>query len=512
MEFCCGLFGKKFTSWSSLAIIFSMLCMQTSVECWSYFYSNNTMDWEHARAWCQERYTDMVAIQNQEEISHLNSWLPKMPTYYWIGIRKVNSTWTWVGTNKALTAEATNWALGEPNNGKNGQVLGRSEDCVEMYIKRGSQPGKWNDERCEKRKTALCYTAACQKDSCVHGECVETINSHMCQCFEGFYGDKCERVVQCSKDELTVPPKGSVDCTGKHGDFSFDSLCQYSCEDGYQLSRPGPLRCTASKSWSEPPPTCEVVRCSELSHPERGSMTCRDPVTTSGFQSLCVFACHEGYVLSGSQSLRCEASGSWNASQPTCVAVQCPALPGLDNGTVRCGEDPDVRFSYGSTCTFSCSAGYQMVGASTATCTSAAEWSETMPHCQAITCPAPDLPKGAQMNCTPSLLPSWTPYPQDTVCTFSCDEGFELQGALSAACTQPGLWTATPPTCLASTSQFNAIAAGATIGGAVSLSTLSVVMWVLKRLRRKANKFELSSNSDFEDPPQVYKNSIDSLI
>uniref|UniRef100_A0A8C2WA03 C-type lectin domain-containing protein n=1 Tax=Cyclopterus lumpus TaxID=8103 RepID=A0A8C2WA03_CYCLU len=77
-----------------------------TVECWSYFYSNtNNMSWPQARAWCQEHYTDMVAIQNQEEIGHLNSWLPKKRTYYWIGIRKVEHVWTWVGTGKALTAE-----------------------------------------------------------------------------------------------------------------------------------------------------------------------------------------------------------------------------------------------------------------------------------------------------------------------------------------------------------------------------------------------------------------------
>lgn len=113
------------------------------------------MNWEQARNWCKNSYTDMVAIQNQEEIEHLNSWLPRKSTYYWIGIRKINNTWTWVGTNKPLTLEATNWAGGEPNNGVN---KGQQEDCVEMYVKRDHESGKWNDERCGKKKTALCYT------------------------------------------------------------------------------------------------------------------------------------------------------------------------------------------------------------------------------------------------------------------------------------------------------------------------------------------------------------------
>lgn len=57
-----------------------------------------------------------------------------------------------MGTNKTLTKEAENWADNEPNNKRNNQ------DCVEIYIKSNSAPGKWNDEPCSKRKRALCYT------------------------------------------------------------------------------------------------------------------------------------------------------------------------------------------------------------------------------------------------------------------------------------------------------------------------------------------------------------------
>uniref|UniRef100_A0A8D0D449 Selectin E n=1 Tax=Sander lucioperca TaxID=283035 RepID=A0A8D0D449_SANLU len=641
MKFCFGLLqncGSK-SSWISLTFLCSMLCMWTSVESWSYYYSNTTMNWPQARAWCQKHYTDMVAIQNQEEIGHLNSWLPKKPTYYWIGIRKVNNIWTWVGTNKALTAEATNWAPGEPNNGKKRQSVGANEDCVEMYIKSDKHPGKWNDERCGKLKTALCYTAACKNDSCRYGDCVETINSHKCACFEGFYGEGCEHVVKCNEEQVTVPYKGSVNCTHKHGNFSYDSLCQYSCEEGYQLSMSRPLTCTASTQWSERPPTCELVQCQELSSPARGSMKCSNPLGPSSYQSTCVFTCDEGYVLADSPSntLQCKASGFWNASQPLCVAVQCPALPKLDNGTVSCGDDADVRFSYGNTCSVSCAPGYHLVGPSRVTCTSAAEWSESMPRCEAITCqkpegeahlitqcsrpstelrpdstcsfsckagfelqgahttqcsedgqwskaiptckaigcPAPEIPTNAQISCTPSLsslVSTVTPHPLGMVCIFSCDEGHELQGALSMECANPGQWTSTSPncsavrcplleapenghincsnrelvynsqcsftckqdyslsghelltcdrhgnwtgekpSCQAPPSPITAIASGAATGGAVLLSGMSLTMWILKRLKQKAKKFELNSNSDIEAPPQVYKNSIDSLI
>ncbi|XP_035864583.1 P-selectin isoform X2 [Sander lucioperca] len=447
MKFCFGLLqncGSK-SSWISLTFLCSMLCMWTSVESWSYYYSNTTMNWPQARAWCQKHYTDMVAIQNQEEIGHLNSWLPKKPTYYWIGIRKVNNIWTWVGTNKALTAEATNWAPGEPNNGKKRQSVGANEDCVEMYIKSDKHPGKWNDERCGKLKTALCYTAACKNDSCRYGDCVETINSHKCACFEGFYGEGCEHVVKCNEEQVTVPYKGSVNCTHKHGNFSYDSLCQYSCEEGYQLSMSRPLTCTASTQWSERPPTCELVQCQELSSPARGSMKCSNPLGPSSYQSTCVFTCDEGYVLADSPSntLQCKASGFWNASQPLCVAVQCPALPKLDNGTVSCGDDADVRFSYGNTCSVSCAPGYHLVGPSRVTCTSAAEWSESMPRCEAITC---QKPEGEAHLITQCSRPS-TELRPDSTCSFSCKAGFELQGAHTTQCSEDGQWSKAIPTC-----------------------------------------------------------------
>uniref|UniRef100_A0A3P8R7K5 Selectin E n=1 Tax=Astatotilapia calliptera TaxID=8154 RepID=A0A3P8R7K5_ASTCA len=289
----------------------------SSVESWSYFYSDNAMTWDDARSWCQEHYTDMVAIQNQEELEHLNNWLPKKNGYYWIGIRRINNVWTWVGTNKPLTEEATNWAKGEPNNNEGDKNTGMHEDCVEMYIKRDKEPGKWNDERCTKSKTALCYTAACKIDSCFHGECVETINSHKCDCFEGFFGHKCDQVVQCNKGEVVVPDKGHVNCSHNYGSFSYDSLCQYSCEEGYKLSVPGPLRCTSLGKWSEKPPTCEMIQCEKMSEPTRGSMKCSDPLGSFSYQSTCTFTCDEGYVLSGSPSLQCEASANWNGSQNT---------------------------------------------------------------------------------------------------------------------------------------------------------------------------------------------------
>lgn len=89
-----------------------------------------------------------MPIQSQEETDFLNNELPYNPKYYWIGIRRKDGVWVWDGTGKKVPEEDQNWSPMEPDNIT-------SQDCVEIYIKRGT--GKWNNENCEKRKGTICY-------------------------------------------------------------------------------------------------------------------------------------------------------------------------------------------------------------------------------------------------------------------------------------------------------------------------------------------------------------------
>ncbi|XP_024135227.1 E-selectin [Oryzias melastigma] len=558
------------SSWIRFFLLCSVLSLWGNVAGWSYHWSDHNMEWEEARKWCQQRYTDMVAIQNQEEILHLSRSLPKSDSYYWIGIRKINDVWTWVGTNKPLTPEATNWAAGEPNNGNDGSKEGQPEDCVEIYIKRTEQAGKWNDERCSKKKAALCYTASCTDDSCYNGECIETINNHTCKCLPGFYGSRCEHVVQCRKEDVIPPEHGHVDCSHKNGDFSYDSLCRHSCEDGYRLTSAGIQRCTDMGLWSEESPQCQLVKCKDLSPPPAGLMECSHPLGNHSYQSECVFSCAEGHKLDppSSSALLCESSGLWSASTPSCVAVQCPALQDPENGMVRCGEETELKFSFKADCSFSCEAGFTLTGPGEVTCTSAGvwsgkipecveikcpvpkkdaqlipecskppnnlgvnstcsfrcepgfelqgaahrkcsengQWSGVAPTCKAVRCPPPEAPENGHINCSDGP-PVFT-----SQCSITCDEGFTLDGHELLTCGRHGNWTGKPPTCQAPSYQMSAITSGVAVGGAAAVSGLSLAVWILKRMKSKASKFELNSNSDIDEPPQVYKNSIDSLI
>ncbi|KAG7487557.1 hypothetical protein MATL_G00024770 [Megalops atlanticus] len=440
MEFICGkqkAHGVRI--WNSLlplAILY--FCTWTHVDGWSYHYSDSDMNWQDARQWCRTHYTDMVAIQNQEEIAHLNDFLPKQKSYYWIGIRKIATVWTWVGTNKTLTKKAENWASGEPNNGKN------NEDCVEIYIKRHIDTGKWNDESCRKKKTALCYTASCQQDSCSgHGECVETINNHTCACSEGFYGEKCENVVAC--EALDSPRLGSVSCSHPYGNFSYDSVCQFACVKGYWPSDPRSIRCTGAANWTAKPPRCEAIQCSVLDSPTNGAMNCSHPIGTFSYMSSCTFSCEKGYTLTTSDKLTCGSDGQWSDSQPRCEAVRCHSLQAPQDGNMTCSADSPAQFSYGSTCSFSCADGYRLQGAPSVTCTESAAWSQEAPHCEAIRCQSPERDPHMLMECSQSLDSLWL----NSVCSFRCEKGFILQGAESVKCTENGEWNTDTPICTA---------------------------------------------------------------
>uniref|UniRef100_H0X1X3 L-selectin n=1 Tax=Otolemur garnettii TaxID=30611 RepID=H0X1X3_OTOGA len=304
-------------SWNFFKLwVWTMLCCDFlayhRTDCWTYHYSERPMSWARARKFCQTNYTDLVAIQNKGEIEYLEQTLPFSRSYYWIGIRKEKGVWTWVGTNKSLTKEAENWGDGEPNNKKS------KEDCVEMYIKRSKDTGKWNDDACHKQKTALCYTASCQPQSCSgHGECVEIINNYTCSCDLGYHGPQCQFVVQC--EPLKAPELGTMACTHPLANFSFSSQCTFDCSEGTKLTGIEETTCGLFGNWSSLEPTCQkVIGCEPLSAPDLGTINCSHPLAHFSLSSACTFSCSEGTELIGEKKTLCESSGAWSSPSPIC--------------------------------------------------------------------------------------------------------------------------------------------------------------------------------------------------
>ncbi|KAM8930709.1 E-selectin-like [Pelodytes ibericus] len=417
--------------WGSIPRVWWVLA---GVQGWSYFYSPVNMTYMDARNYCRTYYTDIVAIQNRNENEHLNNILPFNPTYYWIGIRKMKNQWTWVGTNKILTEEAINWATNEPNNMKN------NEDCVEMYVKRKYDQGKWNDESCLKKKVALCYTAACNNSSCSgHGECIETINNYTCKCNEGFFGAECEYVTTC--EPLEDPENGSFQCLSPNGNFSYGAFCQFLCEEGYRMHSKNTVTCTAT-GWSSKAPTCQVSQCIDLKAPMNGVINCNGPFGDYKYNSTCHFSCDKGFQLVGNEALQCMATSQWNRMKPHCEAIWCPTITFPEQGSVTCSH-VNWDFTYNSRCEFTCSDGFVLIGSKSIHCTAQGQWTDQTPHCEAIQCQRPLKPNYGTVDCSSS----GDNLQENSTCEFECTEGFSLGGSASMRCVAPGQWTEEPPMC-----------------------------------------------------------------
>ncbi|XP_026709917.1 P-selectin isoform X1 [Athene cunicularia] len=425
----CGIFylGIAAIAWGAVTWV--------EVGAWTYHYSDRgDYAWEQARNYCQTFFTDLVAIQNKQEIEYLNRSLPFHKRYYWIGIRKLHGTWTWVGTRKALTKEAENWAAREPNNRRSNQ------DCVEIYIKRPQESGKWNDESCNQKKKALCYRASCQPFQCSQrGECVETIGSYRCECYPGFHGPECENVVQCAKLE----PRGvHMNCSHPYGDFSYNSTCVFRCQEGFEQRGADTLRCLPSQQWSADTPTCTAISCPVLSAPDQGELNCSHLYGDFTFGSKCAFSCQTGFALTGPESRECTATGTWTGDSPHCEAVACPVLSVPDQGELNCSH-LHGDFTFGSRCAFSCQTGFALMGPESRECTATGTWTGDTARCKAIACLALSAPDQGELNCS-HLYGDFT---FRSKCAFSCQTGFALMGPESRECTATGTWTGDSPHC-----------------------------------------------------------------
>jgi len=251
---------------------------------------------------------------------------------------------------------------------------------------------------------------------------------------------------------LAAPANGNApSCTNTN---LFNSVCSFTCQTGFSLVGNADLTCTGDGSsnigaFNSAPPTCEAITCPPLAVPVNGlSVTC------SGANSVgvqCTFVCNTGFGIVGAAVLTCVAGtgtvGTYNLPPPTCAAITCPALGALANGAVSCSD----ANNFGSVCTSSCNAGFFLDGTATSTCvgdgsSATGAYNTALPTCVAITCPAFAAPANGAVSCSNSVN-------FGSVCTFTCNAGYAVNGAVTSTCgagagtSATGSFDAAAPTC-----------------------------------------------------------------
>ena len=268
---------------------------------------------------------------------------------------------------------------------------------------------------------------------------------------------------QCLPRHCVVPemiPHGYI---GFEGNIDTGSAILYECEEGYEVKGTRERFCLASGEWTGQEPTCQVIHCQPLpSQMEHGRILGKDTV----YNSVVQFSCDPGYELVGPDRITCTQNKHWNDLFPVCKPIQCPHPGMVTHGqfslTKMNGRLNTDVFHYGDVVTFSCHAGFGLVGAAERSCLQDGSWSSRSPVCSKMTCPLNIIPKNGyrmryyNVSPKPAQPDSYDPTGEENeradvgqLIRFGCKPGFQLTGSFVSVCLETGHWNTTEqPRCV----------------------------------------------------------------
>lgn len=155
--------------------------------------STSRLNFKDAKELCKSMDSKLLSISNEEEQSSLTAYLLFDQNYLsnvWLGAQRLpgqNSSFVWLdGTvmgipnpngngfrpRYGLNGRFANYATNQPDDYKN-----RGENCLELlgpdshYLE--DDAGKWNDQRCSKRRAVLCTKSVVepQPEFAINGDC-----------------------------------------------------------------------------------------------------------------------------------------------------------------------------------------------------------------------------------------------------------------------------------------------------------------------------------------------------
>ncbi|TRY62380.1 hypothetical protein DNTS_006570, partial [Danionella cerebrum] len=158
--------------------------------------------------------------------------------------------------------------------------------------------------------------------------------------------------------------------------FNLNDVVSFFCNDGYILEGPSQAQCQPDRQWSQQPPTCRVVNCTDPGIPANSIRKSKIEYGNFTFGTVVSYDCNPGYYLFGSSLLTCQPVGYWDKPLPECLEVDC-GHPGSPPHAAVMGE----KFTFGSTVHYRCLEGRILIGESSRTCQLNGQWSTSQPHC-----------------------------------------------------------------------------------------------------------------------------------
>ncbi|GFU82890.1 CUB and sushi domain-containing protein 1 [Trichonephila clavipes] len=279
--------------------------------------------------------------------------------------------------------------------------------------------------------------------------------------------------------------------TGSTQRYSPGQAVIYSCRQGYELQGNRLITCLRTGEWSSKKPRCVRYRTA-ISGTRGGEVSCSHPGVnenteiTGDYQDSQLdqafppgtelrYVCKEGYESEGAMTIYCLRTGQWTSVAPSCRSVTPstttpgPACrhPGADiNGLIEDHPllDPRKRgqtFPPGTELKFYCREGFEPVGATILYCLRSGEWSTAPPSCRAIPTTTAVSPAETRIQCThPGVdpnaeveVPPIDPrklgpgFDAGEVLTYTCKDGYDMEGQASISCLRNGQWSDSAPRC-----------------------------------------------------------------
>uniref|UniRef100_A0A8C7GCM9 CUB and Sushi multiple domains 3 n=1 Tax=Oncorhynchus kisutch TaxID=8019 RepID=A0A8C7GCM9_ONCKI len=219
--------------------------------------------------------------------------------------------------------------------------------------------------------------------------------------------------------------------------FNYNDVVSFFCNQGYVLEGVSRAQCQASRQWSQQPPSCRVVNCTDPGIPANSIRESKIEQGDFTLGSVVFYTCNPGYYLFGSSALTCQPIGHWDKPLPECLEEDC-GNPGSPPYGTMVGD----KFSFGSTVQYSCSGDRELIGESSLTCQINGHWSGPIPHCSGDSvgsCGDPGTPVHASREASNFHLRSKV--------RFTCAVGHTLYGSAERICFPNGTWSGRQPFC-----------------------------------------------------------------
>uniref|UniRef100_A0A182K190 Sushi, von Willebrand factor type A, EGF and pentraxin domain-containing protein 1 n=1 Tax=Anopheles christyi TaxID=43041 RepID=A0A182K190_9DIPT len=180
------------------------------------------------------------------------------------------------------------------------------------------------------------------------------------------------------------------DCPRNHslpnGSVLYDGTrAVFQCVAGYELIGSPFAECLRTSQWTDG--VQFFTRCGTINAPLNGQVL----LTKTSYGGEARFSCDEGFLLSGSEILRCTAHGTWSGTPPDCISlVKCAPLVLEPNdgrapiiyATER-GVIPQLLDSYdvGALAEVRCLPQYALTDDNLLTCLESGQWDLPLPEC-----------------------------------------------------------------------------------------------------------------------------------